>query len=927
MDNDIDLLGINETWLDPGDVHKHVTKDIKPTGYNFVHTPRVGRGGGNAIVFKNSFDLKLQSSLDFKSFEYMECLLKSNGSWLRIVVVYRPPPSSQNKLTAGDFFEEFPILLEKLATASGELIMIGDFNFHVESGDSRDALKFLDILDNFGLKQHVDRPTHKSNHTLDLVITRCTECIITDLNIFDPCLSDHKAILFKAMTEKPKFLKKTIHFRNWKNFDMDAFKDELCQSDLTTLSTDNVTSLVCQYNAVLSELVEKHAPLQEKSVTVRPKAPWYTSKIDDAKRSRRRLEHKWLKSSLTVDWLAYKEQSQVVNDMIFTSKQTYYNDKVDSASGDQRSLFKIIDNMFHKTPEPQLPSHDSLDTLVNQFADFFVSKINKIRHEIKVDISEVISSEKSNEDIQFTLDNFAPATLEEVRKLIIESSCKSGPADPVPTKIIKMCIGVLAPIITAIINLSLSSGEIPDNLKEAILSPLIKKACLDPEIFNNFRPISNLSYISKLIEKVVANRLDDHMVSNGIHEIMQSSYKKFHSTETALTTVQDDFLMAVDKRKAVLLLMLDLSAAFDTVDHDILINRLKIRLGIGGTALKWFQSYLTNRKFSVRIKEKSSKFVNLNCGVPQGSVLGPILFTVYTLPLGDIIRKHDVPFHLYADDSQKYAIFELEGYARAVSKIETLVSDIRAWYSNNMLKCNDPKTEMMIISSKFTPVCDTLPVKVGDVSISAASKIRNLGVIMDKHLSMDDHISHILKTAILKIREISYYRRFLTTSTTKTLIHAYVTSRLDYCNGLLCGLPKDSINRLQRILNTAARLVTLTRKYDSITPILRELHWLPVEFRIQYKIILQVFKALNNMAPVYLKDKLKLKRDNGLRSDKKNILYVPTSRLKSYGDRAFSYAGPRLWNALPAHLRLCSNPDKFKKDLKTFLFKTAFNEN
>ena len=202
--------------------------------------------------------------------------------------------------------------------------------------------------------------------------------------------------------------------------------------------------------------------------------------------------------------------------------------------------------------------------------------------------------------------------------------------------------------------------------------------------------------------------------------------------------------MAVDKRKAVLLLMHDLSAAFDTVDHDILINRLKIRLGIGGRALKWFQSYLTNRKFSVRIKEKSSKFVNLNCGVPQGSVLGPILFTVYTLPLGDIIRKHDVPFHLYADDSQKYAIFELEGYARTVSKIETLVSDIRAWYSNNMLKCNDPKTEMMIISSKFTPVCDTLPVKVGDVSISAASKIRNLGVIMDKHLSMDDHISHTI---------------------------------------------------------------------------------------------------------------------------------------------------------------------------------------
>ena len=415
------------------------------------------------------------------------------------------------------------------------------------------------------------------------------------------------------------------------------------------------------------------------------------------------------------------------------------------------------------------------------------------------------------------------------------------------------------------------------------------------------------------------------MVTNDLHEIMQSSYKQFHSTETALTTVLDDFLLAVDDRKSVLVLMLDLSAAFDTVDHSILINRLENRLGICGTALKWFESYLTNRKFCVKLNDATSRFQNLDCGVPQCSVLGPILFTVYTLPLGDIIRRHDIPFHLYADDSQKYAIFEFKEYATAVSKIELLVSDIRSWYASNMLKCNDPKTEMMVISSKFSPISDTLPVKVGNVDISAADKIRNLGVIMDKHLSMTQHISNVVRNAFLKIREISYYRRFLTHSATKTLIHAYVTSRLDYCNGLLYGLPKESINRLQSVLNTAARLVTLTRKYDSITPVLKELHWLPVEFRIQYKIILQVFKTLNDMGPKYLSDKLHLKTTRGLRSDNKKLLKIPTSRLKSYGDRAFSVAGPRLWNDLPDHLRLCTKPDIFKRDLKTYLFNKAYN--
>ena len=449
--------------------------------------------------------------------------------------------------------------------------------------------------------------------------------------------------------------------------------------------------------------------------------------------------------------------------------------------------------------------------------------------------------------------------------------------------------------------------------------------CLDPEILNNFRPISNLTFISKLIEKIVAKRLNKHMVQNNLHEIMQSSYKQHHSTETALTCVQDDLLRAIDEKQSVMLLMLDLSAAFDTVDHTILINRLRNRLGIGGIALQWLKSYLTGRKYRVVLDGVSSKTIDLDCGVPQGSVLGPILFTVYTLPLADIIRKHGIPFHLYADDSQKYAFFNLEEYESTVTNMELLVSDIRAWYASNMLKCNDPKTDMMIISSKFSPIEKLLPVKVGDHFISPSTKLRNLGVIMDKHLTMSDHISNIVKIAFLKIREISYYRKFLTPSATKTLIHAYVTSRLDYCNGLLYGLPKDSLNRLQRVLNTAARLVTLTRKYDSITPVLRELHWLPIQFRIRYKVLLQVFKSLNGMAPQYLSEKLTLKKNLGLRSDNKNMLKPTSARLKFYGDRAFSVAGPRLWNELPDHIRLCHSLDTFKRSLKTHFFKEAFN--
>ena len=192
----------------------------------------------------------------------------------------------------------------------------------------------------------------------------------------------------------------------------------------------------------------------------------------------------------------------------------------------------------------------------------------------------------------------------------------------------KRLIDVLAPLIMVIVNLSLSTGKMPDDYKNAVLIPLLNKIALDQDIFNNFRPISNLVYISKLIEKVVASRLHSHMTNNNLHEELQSSYRKFHSTETALTCLHDDILRSIDDNKSVILIMLDLSAAFDTVDHDVRLEKLKFGLGICGTALNWFKSYLSGRSQSVLINGTQSKPTSLVCGVPQGSVLGPILFTI-----------------------------------------------------------------------------------------------------------------------------------------------------------------------------------------------------------------------------------------------------------------------------------------------------------
>ena len=270
---------------------------------------------------------------------------------------------------------------------------------------------------------------------------------------------------------------------------------------------------------------------------------------------------------------------------------------------------------------------------------------------------------------------------------------------------------------------------------------------------------------------------------------------KFHSTETALTSVHDDISRHIDENQCVILLLLDLSAAFDTIDHNILLSRLQSHLGVCDVALQWFRSYLSERKQSVLINGVNSKSMPLTCGVPQGSVLGPILFTIYMLPLGKIISRHGLQYHMYADDCQLYTTFSSTNGTYCVANMEALICYIKGWharYAKNMLKLNDDKTEMLIIGSKYRQIPQISHFHVGSSVITPAFHVTNLGVIMDSNFTMETHINSIMRAAFFKIREISYYRRFLTHSCTKTLIHAYITSKLDYCNGLCMSYPFSS---------------------------------------------------------------------------------------------------------------------------------------
>ena len=635
----------------------------------------------------------------------------------------------------------------------------------------------------------------------------------------------------------------------------------------------------------------------------------------------RRREEIWAKYRRDEHYKAFKRERNRFNRMLLLKRSNSIGTRILQAKRDTKALHSIVNNELGTSKESPLP--ESLDDrdLANSFAEFFHSKIVKIRDVLTQTAPQTF---EHNPTIP-TVNSFHKMSTDDVQQIITSMTSKSCELDVIPTTVLKKLLQKLTPILTHIVNASLTQPDFPRDWKTAIVRPLLKKANLDKNIMKNYRPVSNLSFISKVVERCMLSQFNSHCAKNCLLPDFQSAYRKNYSTETSLVKLTNDILNSMESQKITMMAIMDLSAAFDTTDHDLFLKVMLHQFGYCDTALEWFANYLSPRGFKVCINESYSTEQSLEFSVPQGSCAAATLFTAYSSSIVSAIPS-EIDLSGFADDHsirRDYNPKTVGEEVRVNSQLSHALTDINFWMTRMRLKMNPDKTEYIQFGTKQTLAKATQnTIQCGEDSIEIASCVSYLGANLDSHLSFSVHITNKCKSALRNYARIKAIRKHLHRSSCETLVLALCISHLDYSNAILIGLPECQLKRLQRVQNMCAKLVLRWRKFDSATGALRELHWLPIKARLEFKIALLVYNCMIGEAPEYLKDLLHIKqRNHRLRSSADGLLLeVPKTKRKTLAERSFSVKGPQIWNSLPYTIRDCDSIELFKKKLKTHLF-------
>ena len=541
-DIDPEVVFLTETWLESD--KNSVTAEAKTYGYKLLHNRRKDRakekGGGVGILVKTNINAKQLPVKHYTSFEHTIVKLpRKGGKFIFLISVYR-----LDSVATSTFLEEFTELLDIYTIPNEDCVIAGDMNIHLET-DSTLSGKFKKMLDVYNLKQHVqEEATHNKGHTLDLVITPNIENYVNNVNVSNLDISDHFLIDFKVRWKSEERTTKKITYRSIRNVNMELFSSDVKERLDALTDANDVLTKVNDYNIAMAEVVEKHAPLKTRTVKVVPEVPWFDAEYAEQRKLRRTAEKKYRKSGLESDRKAYMALRKQTITLAITKKKSLISKKLQDGSA--KTLYSVVNQLIDNNKrESVLPKSSSEKELADKFSVYFKEKVEKIRAAFK----ESSSHSDTKPYDGSLLSSFEPTTAEEVKEIISTHGIKCSPEDPVPANLLLPNIDVFVPYWVEMVNLSLELGDM-EGMIRAIVIPLIKElsSIIETENFKNYRPVSNLLLISKIVERVVQRRLEAHMKKNGLQSNKNYGYMKNHSTELLLLKVVDDLFNSFDRK-------------------------------------------------------------------------------------------------------------------------------------------------------------------------------------------------------------------------------------------------------------------------------------------------------------------------------------------------------------------------------------------
>ena len=920
------VIGISESKLD----ESVLNSEISIPSYNILRCDRNRNGGGVLCYVKNTicYNQREHFSNEFENI-FFDILLP-NTKPILVGNIYRPPDQLG--------------FLEKLSNAilnaqnfdSQEVYILGDFNIDLSKKGrsiSNSIKKYREFCAQHGLKQLIKNPTRITKNTstiLDHILTN-SEDKIFQVDTLDIGLSDHQLIYCtrkkcKEITDTKTYIK----YRSLKNYSPEILKAKLQNLSFPDYSTyANVNEGYADLLTKVDSVIDEIAPIKEMCVKNNT-AEWIDGDVFEAIRIRDKKYQRFKRTRLHVDHVNFKQLRNNVQKLIKNKKRTYIRGKLTENIGNSKELWKTIKKLG-------LPSKNETNSKIslgeggnisfdpkqnaNKFKEYFANLSLALVKKLPIATNkfgiETINEYYRHLNLEANNFNFTDVEEDHILTLLLQiNPSKAVGIDNLGGQFLRDGATELSRPVSQLINLSISSSIFPNQCKIAKLKPLYKKGSAQET--KNYRPISLLPLLSKIFEIVIHEQTQGYLDQHNILYKYQSGFRTKHSTDTCLSLLNNKILSGIDNGKLTGMVLIDLQKAFDTIDHEIFFKKLTC-LGFSQKSISWYKSYLSKRTFQVNIENEYSLPGELSCGVPQGSILGPLIFLLY---VNDMSMSVDCDLFLYADDS--CLVFTATDLKTIEETLNENFNSLCDWFVENKLSIHfgEDKTKSIIFGSKKKlKNLEALDIQRGDIKIKQYSEVTYLGCELDASLSGQTMATKVLGKINGRLKFLYRKQSFLSHSIRRLLCNALIQPHFDYaCSAWYPNLNKKFKKKIQVSQNKCIRFcLSLGNRTHIGVKEFKKINWLPTRERFEQCVCVGAFKFYNNLAPLYISDIFEKQNTTHCTRRSTNML-KQMFRNKNHGQKSLSYLGPKFWNALPSKIKDSPSSNIFKHAIKKEFF-------